>query len=199
MASSTARVTSFPHMESVLGYIQKGIEEGATFLAGGKRIIEGEFSKGAYVAPTLFTNCTNDMTIVREEIFGPVMSILTYETEDEVIRRANDKEFGLVAGICTKDLARAHRTIHQLEAGICGINGWGESPAEMPVGGYKQSGVGDVVNDQKPGRVNKSERVIFIACGMSVFDISWGYELMQTARERGIGQELNLWDKPSQA
>ncbi len=82
------------------------------------------------------------MTIVREEIFGPVMSILVYDSEDEAIRRANDTEYGLAAGVVTQDLARAHRAIHRLEAGICWINTWGESPAEMPVGGYKQSGVG---------------------------------------------------------
>ena len=70
------------------------------------------------------------------------MSILSYETEEEVVRRANDTEYGLAAGVCTNDIARAHRIIHKLEAGICWINAWGESPAEMPVGGYKQSGVG---------------------------------------------------------
>jgi betaine-aldehyde dehydrogenase len=82
------------------------------------------------------------MCIVREEIFGPVMSILVYDTEEEVIRRANATDYGLAAGVVTRDLARAHRVIHKLEAGICWINTWGESPAEMPVGGYKQSGVG---------------------------------------------------------
>ena len=90
----------------------------------------------------MFTDCTDDMTIVKEEIFGPVMSILTYDSEEEVIRRANDTEFGLAAGLVTKDLNRAHRVIHQLEAGICWINAWGESDAKMPVGGYKQSGIG---------------------------------------------------------
>ncbi|MEO7343503.1 MAG: aldehyde dehydrogenase family protein, partial [Methylotenera sp.] len=94
------------------------------------------------VQPTVFTDCTDDMAIVREEIFGPVMSILTYDDEDEVIRRANDTEYGLAAGVLTENLSRAHRVIHQLQAGICWINTWGESPAEMPVGGYKQSGVG---------------------------------------------------------
>ena len=103
---------------------------------------DGVFGKGAYVAPTVFTDCRDDMTIVREEIFGPVMSILVYDDEDEAIRRANDTEYGLAAGVVTQDLARAHRAIHRLEAGICWINTWGESPAEMPVGGYKQSGVG---------------------------------------------------------
>jgi betaine-aldehyde dehydrogenase len=135
-------LVSFAHMESVLGYIAKGKEEGARLLCGGERLTEGEFAKGAFVAPTVFTDCTDDMTIVREEIFGPVMAILTYETEEEVIRRANDTDFGLAAGIVTKDLNRAHRVIHQLEAGICWINAWGESDAKMPVGGYKQSGVG---------------------------------------------------------
>ena len=135
-------LVSFAHMENVLGYIAKGKEEGARVLCGGERLTEGDFAKGAFVAPTVFTDCTDDMTIVKEEIFGPVMSILSYETEEEVIRRANDTEYGLAAGVCTNDITRAHRIIHKLEAGICWINAWGESPAEMPVGGYKQSGVG---------------------------------------------------------
>ncbi|MDR6676671.1 betaine-aldehyde dehydrogenase [Pseudomonas oryzihabitans] len=135
-------LTSLGHMESVLEYIESGRREGARLVIGGERVTTGEFAKGAYVAATVFADCRDDMTIVREEIFGPVMSILTYEDEDEVIRRANDSEYGLAAGIVTRDLARAHRVIHRLEAGICWINTWGESPAEMPVGGYKQSGVG---------------------------------------------------------
>ncbi|OJF38098.1 betaine-aldehyde dehydrogenase, partial [Escherichia coli] len=97
---------------------------------------------GAWVAPTVCTECRDERTIGREEIAGPVMSILTYEAEDEVIRRANDTDYGLAAGIVTADLKRAHRVIQQLEAGICWINTWGESPAEMPVGGYKHSGIG---------------------------------------------------------
>ena len=92
--------------------------------------------------PTVFTDCRDDMRIVREEIFGPVMSILVFDEEDEVIARANDTDYGLAAGVVTENLSRAHRVIHRLEAGICWINTWGESPAEMPVGGYKQSGVG---------------------------------------------------------
>jgi len=135
-------LVSFAHMDSVLGYIAKGRAEGARLLCGGERVTEGEYAKGAYVAPTVFSDCSDDMAIVREEIFGPVMSILVYDDEDEVIRRANDSDFGLAAGVVTQDLNRAHRVIHKLEAGICWINTWGESPAEMPVGGYKQSGVG---------------------------------------------------------
>lgn len=135
-------LVSFAHMENVLGYIASGKEQGARLLCGGERLTEGELAKGAFVAPTVFTDCTDEMKIVREEIFGPVMSILGYDTEEEVIRRANDTDFGLAAGLVTKDLNRAHRVIHQLEAGICWINAWGESDAKMPVGGYKQSGVG---------------------------------------------------------
>ena len=135
-------LVSFAHMESVLGYIEKGRQQGARLLVGGERVTDGDYANGAYVAPTVFTDCRDDMIIVREEIFGPVMSILVYDSEEEAIRRANDTDYGLAAGIVTRDLTRAHRVIHKLEAGICWINTWGESPAEMPVGGYKQSGVG---------------------------------------------------------
>ncbi|MEQ9770009.1 betaine-aldehyde dehydrogenase [Pectobacterium jejuense] len=135
-------LVSFPHRESVLRYIESGKREGARVLVGGELMADEKYAQGAYVAPTVFTDCRDDMKIVREEIFGPVMSILTYQDEDEVIRRANYSEYGLAAGIVTSDLNRAHRVIHQLEAGICWINTWGESPAEMPVGGYKHSGVG---------------------------------------------------------
>ncbi|SDT30568.1 betaine-aldehyde dehydrogenase [Pseudomonas oryzae] len=135
-------LVSFAHMDSVLGYIDQGHAEGARLLCGGARVTAGAYASGAYVAPTVFSDCTDAMSIVREEIFGPVMSILAYASEEEAIRRANATEYGLAAGVVTSDLAAAHRIIHRLEAGICWINTWGESPAEMPVGGYKQSGVG---------------------------------------------------------
>ena len=92
--------------------------------------------------PTIFNDCTDDMTIVKEEIFGPVMSVLTFRDEDEVIARANNTDTGLAAGVFTNDIRRAHRVIHQIQAGICWINSYGASPAEMPVGGYKLSGIG---------------------------------------------------------
>jgi betaine-aldehyde dehydrogenase len=135
-------LVSFAHMENVLRFIESGKGEGARLLIGGERVTHGEYGNGAFVAPTVFTDCRDEMEIVREEIFGPVMSILTYESEEEVIRRANDTDYGLAAGLVTRDLNTAHRVIHQLEAGICWINTWGESAAEMPVGGYKHSGVG---------------------------------------------------------
>ncbi len=135
-------LVSLPHRDNVLRYIQCGRDEGARLLCGGDVLKGDGFEQGAWVAPTVFTDCRDEMTIVREEIFGPVMSILSYESEDEVIRRANATDYGLAAGVVTRDLNRAHRVIHQLEAGICWINSWGESPAEMPVGGYKHSGIG---------------------------------------------------------
>lgn len=135
-------LSSFPHLEKVLSYIEKGKAQGATLLCGGKRITTANLAHGAYIEATIFTDCTDDMDIVSDEIFGPVMSILSYDSEAEAIERANNTIFGLAAGVVTENITRAHQIIHQLEAGICWINTWGESPAEMPVGGYKQSGVG---------------------------------------------------------
>ncbi len=135
-------LVSAAHMQRVLEHIASGKAEGARMVCGGERLTDGALGKGCYVAPTIFSDCRDDMRIVREEIFGPVMSLLAYDDEDEAVRRANDTDYGLAAGVVTPDLARAHRLIHQLEAGICWVNSWGESPAQMPVGGYKQSGVG---------------------------------------------------------
>jgi betaine-aldehyde dehydrogenase len=135
-------MVSFPHRDNVLRYIESGKAQGARLLCGGGPLEGAAFEKGAWVAPTIFTDCRDDMTIVQEEIFGPVMSILRYDSEEEAVRRANDTDYGLAAGVVTGELNRAHRIIHQLEAGICWINTWGESPAEMPVGGYKHSGIG---------------------------------------------------------
>ncbi|CAG67900.1 betaine-aldehyde dehydrogenase [Acinetobacter baylyi] len=135
-------LVSFPHMEKVLSYIESGKQQGAKVLIGGERATTGLLAQGAYVQPTVFTDCHDDMKIVQEEIFGPVMSILTYDTIEEAIERANNTNFGLAAGVVTQNISQAHQIIHQLEAGICWINTWGESPAEMPVGGYKESGVG---------------------------------------------------------
>ncbi|BBU28944.1 NAD/NADP-dependent betaine aldehyde dehydrogenase [Burkholderia sp. THE68] len=135
-------LASAAQLEKVLGFIESGKREGARLVAGGARMTDGAFARGQYVEPTVFADCRDDMRIVREEIFGPVMSILAFDDEDEVIARANDTDYGLAAGVVTENLSRAHRVIHRLEAGICWINTWGESPAEMPVGGYKQSGIG---------------------------------------------------------
>ncbi|MCH2041145.1 MAG: betaine-aldehyde dehydrogenase [Saccharospirillaceae bacterium] len=133
---------SAKHYQLVLDYIDKGKSEGATLLCGGNALKPASAPNGFFVEPTVFIDCTDDMTIVNEEIFGPVMSVLEFESEEEVVRRANDTHYGLAAGVFSNDIRRAHRVIHQLEAGICWINAYGASPAEMPVGGYKQSGIG---------------------------------------------------------
>lgn len=130
------------HQQLVLDYIERGKAEGATLLTGGEALSPDDAPNGFFVAPTVFTDCQDDMTIVKEEIFGPVMSVLRFTDEADVILRANNTDVGLAAGIFTQNIQRAHRVIHQLQAGICWINAYGNSPAEMPVGGYKQSGIG---------------------------------------------------------
>ena len=122
----------------VEGYIAKGLDEGARLVYGGKRVDRDGF----YLEPTVFADVTDDMTIAREEIFGPVLSVLDFDTEEEVLARANDTEFGLAAGVFTADLTRAHRVVAGFEAGTCYINTYNLAPVEAPFGGMKQSGVG---------------------------------------------------------
>lgn len=130
------------HMEKVLGYIEKGVAEGAKLAVGGKRVTAGALAKGAFVEPTVFDGCEDGMAIVREEIFGPVMTVLAFEGEEEVIERANATEFGLAAGVFTRDLVRGHRVVAALEAGTCWINHYNVTPIELPFGGVKRSGLG---------------------------------------------------------
>ncbi|WP_454684301.1 betaine-aldehyde dehydrogenase [Ancylobacter moscoviensis] len=141
-ATQVGALISPDHMEKVLSYIAKGKAEGAKVLVGGERVVANGLGKGAFVAPTVFDGCADGMSIVREEIFGPVMAVLSFTDEDEVIARANDTEFGLAAGVFTRDLARGHRVIGQLEAGTCWINHYNITPIELPFGGVKQSGLG---------------------------------------------------------
>ncbi|WP_300464932.1 betaine-aldehyde dehydrogenase [Desulfobacula sp.] len=134
---------SSEHREKVLSYIQTAKAEGATQLCGHTMPdLPNQNQEGFFLPPTVFTHCTDEMTLVKEEVFGPVMAVLDFDREAEVIQRANATHFGLAAGVFTTDIQRAHRVIHQLEAGICWINAYGNSPAQMPVGGYKQSGIG---------------------------------------------------------
>jgi betaine-aldehyde dehydrogenase len=130
------------HMHKVLSYIARGRAEGAQILTGGMRVTRGELAKGFFVAPTVFDNCRDDMAIVREEIFGPVMAVLEFEDEEQVITRANATEFGLAAGVFTNDLTRGHRVIARLQAGTCWINHYNVTPVELPFGGVKLSGLG---------------------------------------------------------
>ncbi|MCV6594955.1 MAG: betaine-aldehyde dehydrogenase [Silicimonas sp.] len=125
-------------MKIVQGFIAKGIEEGARLVAGGEQVDRDGF----YLEPTIFADVTDDMTIARDEIFGPVLSVLDFDTEEEVIARANDTIFGLSAGVYTSDITRAHRVIGAVEAGACFINSYNDAPVEAPFGGHKMSGVG---------------------------------------------------------
>lgn len=129
-------------LDKVCGYIDIGKAEGAYLAYGGDRPALQGFEGGFWIEPTIFTGVTDTMRIAREEIFGPVMSVLTFDGEQEAINRANDTEFGLSAGVFTRDLARGHRVIGQLQAGTCWINNYNLTPVEMPFGGYKQSGIG---------------------------------------------------------
>ncbi len=141
-ATQVGALISQEHMNKVLGYIARGKAEGARLLIGGQRVTTGDLANGAFVAPTVFADCRDDMAIVREEIFGPVMAVLEFEDEEEVIARANATPFGLSAGLFTSDLRRAHRVIARLEAGTCWINHYNITPIELPFGGMKLSGLG---------------------------------------------------------
>ncbi|KAI1453373.1 aldehyde dehydrogenase [Annulohypoxylon moriforme] len=146
MYTNFGPLSSKAHYEKVIRYVKHGIEtDKATLLCGGSEPPAGlsaELRQGYWVQPTVFTDCTDDMKIVKEEIFGPVMTILPYDTVDEAVKRANTTELGLAAGVVGRDIDLCHSVIAKLEAGITWINTWGESPAEMAVGGWKQSGVG---------------------------------------------------------
>jgi len=131
-------MVSKEQLGKVLGYIEAGKSEGATCITGGAT----PKMDGYYIEPSVFSDVTDSMTIAKEEIFGPVMAVLEFEDEEEVITRANDTEFGLSAGVFTSDLTRAHRVVGQLDAGTCWINTYNLAPVEAPFGGSKMSGVG---------------------------------------------------------
>ena len=141
-ATQVGALISEDHMGKVLGYIARGKAEGARLLTGGHRVTSGDLANGFFVAPTVFDECHDDMAVVREEIFGPVMSVLEFTDEEEVIARANATEFGLSAAVFTRDVTRAHRVIARLQAGTCWINHYNVTPIELPFGGVKLSGLG---------------------------------------------------------
>ena len=137
-ATNFGPMVSDTQRQQVLGFIVKGQAEGARLMLGGAAIDRD----GYYIEPTIFADVTDDMTIARDEIFGPVLSVLDFDDEDDVIARANDTGFGLAAGVYTNDLTRAHRVIRRLRAGTCWINTYNLTPVEAPFGGTKLSGVG---------------------------------------------------------
>ncbi|MDC3311306.1 betaine-aldehyde dehydrogenase [Alphaproteobacteria bacterium] len=135
-------IISENHLEKILSYIEIGKSEGAKLLTGGIRQYPIGCEGGYFISPAIFADCRDDMQIVREEIFGPVMAVLRFDNEAEVIKRANDTEFGLGAGIITNDIGRAYRVADKLEAGNIWINSYNLIPPDWPFGGVKQSGFG---------------------------------------------------------
>lgn len=135
-------LVSRAHMEKVLGYIKSGLDEGAKLLCGGHRLDKGALAEGNFVEPTVFVDVPPKARIMKEEIFGPVLVVELFDTEEEAIAKANDTIYGLAGAVFTSDGAKAHRVIKRLRAGITWINTYHPTFNEAPWGGYKQSGIG---------------------------------------------------------
>lgn len=140
--SQVGPLVSKEHLGKVMGYVEDALASKATHVIGGARPDAPALADGNYVTPAVFADCTDDMRFVREEVFGPVMSVLTFKDTDEVIERANNTHYGLSGGVFTGDFARAHRVASALQAGSVWINDYNLLPPEVPFGGYKHSGIG---------------------------------------------------------
>jgi acyl-CoA reductase-like NAD-dependent aldehyde dehydrogenase len=134
-------VISAKQQQRILGYIRKGVDEGATMLVGSPEPPK-EFDKGFWVSPTLFTDVDNSMTIAQEEIFGPVLVVIPYEDEEDAIRIANDSVYGLAGNVMSSSNDHALAVARRLRAGFIGLNGTAGYSADTPFGGYKESGIG---------------------------------------------------------
>lgn len=141
-ATGMGPVVSKQQMETILSYIESGINSGARLVCGGKRAAGPGLDHGFYIEPTIFADVTNEMKIAREEIFGPVLCVIRYSTEEEAIKIANDTIYGLSAGIWTRDVVKANKIAAKIKAGTIWINDWHMFRNDAPFGGYKQSGVG---------------------------------------------------------
>ena len=130
------------HFESIMKYIEIGKQEGCRLICGGDRNVEGANARGYFINPTIFADCNNQMRIAREEIFGPVLAVIPFETEEEAVEIANDSNYGLGAGFWTNDVARTQRVANALKAGQIFINKYGCYEHTSPFGGYKESGWG---------------------------------------------------------
>ena len=141
-ATQMGPLVSSAQRETVEGYVARGLEEGATLLVGGSRPVGDGLGAGFYLRPTILDDCTNEMVVAREEIFGPVVSVIEFETEEEAIRLANDTPYGLSGSLWTRDGARQLRVARALRTGAIGVNSNSSVFPQAPFGGFKQSGVG---------------------------------------------------------
>lgn len=139
-ASAAGAIVSESQMRRVLGYVGTAQQEGAALALGGKRVREE--TGGYYIEPTVFDRVQNTHTLAREEVFGPVLGVISFEDEDEAVRLANDTVYGLASGLWTANISRAHRVARKLRAGLVWINGWDACDITVPFGGAKQSGFG---------------------------------------------------------
>ena len=129
-------------LESILKYVKIGQEEGARLVTGGKKIETNELKNGSFLEPTILADVTNDMRVAQEEIFGPVVSIIKFKDEEEVIKLANDSEYGLGGAVWSRDINTAIRVASKIETGRMWVNTYNQLPAGAPFGGYKKSGIG---------------------------------------------------------
>lgn len=141
-ATEMGPIASEKQLKKVLHYIDLGKKEGAEIAYGGQRLEKGKFKKGFYVTPTVFTNAKNNMKIVQDEIFGPVLTVIKFSDEEEAVELANATRYGLAGGVFTKDINRAFRIVKELRAGIIWVNSSQPCFNQLPWGGYKQSGIG---------------------------------------------------------
>lgn len=141
-ATQVGALISREHMQKVKSFIDSGLAQGAKLITGGTACPNPSLQAGNFIEPIIFTDCRDDMTVVQDEIFGPVMTILVFDSEDEVVTRANNTRYGLAGGIFTSNIKRAHNIAQKLQVGVCWINNYNVTPVSMPFGGYKSSGFG---------------------------------------------------------